>query len=246
MDPATCYIEKIEGELPSREAITRKEMNTDQRPFVDKTLSKSATLTDLSKEFIFFTHSALFVYGNWTKDPVSDYIETENKSCEPFWVTFDGPVFSGLDFRTTKKRHNREWNYRLMGCPIDQWSGLLNFLQSLSGVNKAEHRFHITVVQKIPMLDYFALAKKPTLPSPLPMVDLYTVGLLGNDRSVYFEPAKNPPLDKVRIKISPALPQIVAQGEAVLSGNVQQLSSPILIPMEEGNDQPKVLADISS
>jgi hypothetical protein len=246
MDPATCYIEKVEGELPKRESVTRKETNTDQRPFVDKTLSKSATLGDLSKEFVFFTHSALFVYGNWTKDPVSDYIETEDKNCSPFWVTFDGPVFSGLDFQTTKKRHNREWNYRLMGCPIDTWPGLLKFLQTLSGVNKAEHRFHITVVQKIPMLDYFAMAKKSTLPGKLPMVDLYTVGLLGNDRSVYFEPAKNPPLDKVRIRIGPPIPQIVAQGESVLAGNVQQLSSPILIPMEERNDQSEVLARVGS
>lgn len=244
MDPATCYIEKIEGELPKREAITRKKMDPESRPFIDLTLAKSATLVDLSKEFIFFTHSAMFVYGNWTRDPVSDYVETEDKNCTPFWITFDGPVFSGLDFRTEKKRHNREWNYRLMGCPIDQWPGLLKFLQSLSGVNKAEHRFHMTVVQKIPMVDYFALTKKTTLPNPLPMVDLYTVGLLGNDRNVYFEPAKNPPLDKVRIRIGPPLPQVIRQGEEVLAGEIRQLNSPLLIPMEDDNDESKVLASI--
>ena len=244
-------LDQIQGDYPLKEGVTQKQTEGDSRQFKTPQLSGKMTLTDLMHEGnIFFVHSALFVYGNWTRDPVADYVNTEDNRCQPFWITFDGPIFSGLGFRTDRKRHNREWNYRLMGCPMHSWPGLLRCLQSLSGINRQERRFHMTVVQKIPMVDYFALAKKSTLPSPLPMIDLYTVGLLGNDRNVYFEPAKNPPIDKVRIRTGLPLPQVVKQGEDVLdSGDVRQLSSPLLIPLEEDNanvESPQVLAGVGN
>ena len=236
---------QLTGDLPRSEGIEKIQTDGDSHQFQTPQLSRSTTLHDLAKEgTIFFVHSALFVYGNWTRDPVADYVNVEDNNCHPFWITFDGPIFSGLDFKTDKKKRNSEWNYRLMGCPMHTWPGLLKCLQSLSGINKAEHRFHITVVQKIPMLDYLVLAKKATLPKPLPVVDLYTVGLLGNDRNVYFEPAKNPPMDKVRTRFGPPFPQIVKQGEEVLSGDMQQLSSPLLIPLEDDYAEAQVLASV--
>jgi len=228
--------------LPGREHTHTIKLDADTYPKYDKkAFSHKATLMELSQTYVFFTHAALFTYGNWARDPINDYIAEEDPYCFPFWMSFDKPIFSGLFCRDKNtKRTYREWNYRLIGCPKNSWPDLQKFLHSLSGINHDEGRFHITIMQKLPMIDYMMLNWRSSLPHPLPMFDIYTLGLLGNDRSVFFEPAKNPPLDHIKVTICPPQADVIELSTQVLSGDTSVLGNVVSVPMEEPNEHTTV------
>lgn len=213
---AHVRIEKIDGDLPRKEGVyvANYPHNDAAVSFNKLNISDCTTLTDLAKEYTFFTHAALFVYGNWLDDPIKDYITVDDPKCAPFWLTFDEPIFSGLFFRDAAKHTNREWEHKLMGCPNETWPGLLSFLQSLSGVNRQEKRFHVTVAQKLSMLDYLALRRGLATK----LIDVYTIGLLGNNRSVLFKPPTDL-RDKIRVKLSAPDPKIVELSKNILSSS---------------------------
>jgi hypothetical protein len=233
--------------LPKREGIYQIDVEPQDSPYLAAIkISKAATLAELAKEYALFSHAALFVYGNWIRDPIQDYIIHEDPDCKPFWIDFDSPIFSGMFFRTRGGKTNRDWAYRLMACPLDSWGGLMSFLQQLQGFNEAEKRYHKTILQKVPMTDYFALRKKAVLPSPIPKVDVFLVALDGNDRVVHFEPAKNPPIDHIKVRFSPPEPDTIKLGEEILKRNARPLMLPVLDAANDGKASVKEEIAINS
>jgi hypothetical protein len=195
--------------LPAKEGVTSKTLEKqDGIPYHAMKVSQATGLTDLVEEYAFFTPALLFTHGEWTSDPIEDYVRT-SPACCPFAIDLPRPVFHGL-----RHRGNPSWNYRIMACPRDTWPGLYSHLCGLGGINRDRWLFHRMLPQQIPIVDVLALERKAVLPSPVPMVDIITFGLDGNNRQVYFAPAFNPPQDLPHVKVGEADTETIRLAEA--------------------------------
>jgi hypothetical protein len=195
--------------LPAREGVTSKTLDKqDGVPYHALRVSQATALADLVEDYAFFTPAPLFTHGEWTSDPVEDYVRL-TPACCPFVITLPKPVFVGL-----RHRGNPSWNYRIMACPRDTWPGLYNYLAKLGGINRDRRLFHRMLPQQLPVPDTLALERKAVLPSPVPMVDVVTFGLDGNTRQVYFTPAINPPMDLPTVRTCPPDQKTVRLAEA--------------------------------
>jgi hypothetical protein len=198
--------------LPAKEGVTEKVLDPqDGLPYHMLRLSKATSLKDLSGDYSFFTLALLYTHGEWTSDPLQDYVRTHPK-CTPFVITLPRPAFSGLSLPS-----DDSWNYKVFGCYQEDWPDLFNFLGSLGGVDYHKKRYHRMLAQRLPLIDLLALERLSCLPSPLPTVDLISFGIDGNRHKVGLEPAKHPPLDRITVISLPPDEQTIRLARAVLA-----------------------------
>jgi hypothetical protein len=203
--------------LPAKEGVTHKVLDPqDGIPYHVARLSAATALKDMEAEYAFFTTALLFTHGEWTRDPVEDYL-TKHPTAYPFHINLPRPVFKGLEVGASL-----DWNYRIMACLKTDWEGddgLCGFLMSLGGIDRHKRRYHRMLVQKITIPDVFSLERATILPVPLPTVDVITFGVDGSNWRVGFEPASDPPCNQATVvKLRPD-PEVVRLASAVLSGH---------------------------
>lgn len=151
--------------------------------------SKAASLAELADEYVYFTHGLLFTHGNWFRDPVVDFIIEHGGDVEPFHIQLPYAIFKWFDAKDHEGRViDDAWNYQICAVQKEHWEALFAFLAQMAGSNEVTRTYHLTAIQKIPIIDSLALAKHEQLPSPVPVVECYALALLGNRRSVYFAP----------------------------------------------------------
>lgn len=166
-------------------------------------ISQAATLTDLSGEYVFFTHALLFTHALWPYDPVLQYIQETNGGCLPFFIRdLPLPLFSGLDLLGPDgKIADKSWNYAVSAVARDDWLGLLTFLTTqITGVAADRKFLHTTVMQRVPVVDVQAQQRLSVLPDAPPLVDCFCLAIPSNRWTAKFEPRlKKSPWDPVPV-----------------------------------------------
>lgn len=186
----------------------------------------AGTLASLAEDHVLFTHATLFTHGNWTLDPIYDYLLEHNSKHAPFMVETQSRIFHGLEFREqqgSNRRRNSDWCYRILCLVKEDWDSFFAFMSALAGINRDEQRVHWLLAQKLPIPDVVDLERRAILTKPCPTVEVVLFGLNGNDKTVYFKPALNPPIDKPKIVVGPPEPAVVAAALRLLAGHEQPL-----------------------
>jgi hypothetical protein len=203
---------------------TRHQLQLSEKLYRSYSYSQATSLSDVAAECILFTHGLLFTHGNLPRDPVNDYVAEFSPEHLPFVMELPLPLFSGLEFRDQRKV-NKDWNYRLLGMKNEGWNDFYAFMCTVGGVDRDTKRFYHLLAQRIRVVDILELSKRILLPKPLPYVDIIVFGLTENRRLVCIEPAKNPPLDKPRVRIHPPEQAAVDLAEGLFAEEEQPYSA---------------------
>lgn len=180
---------------------------TERHDYVVAQFSQAARLIDLEEEYAFFTHAPLFTHGNWNKDPVLEFI-ADNHGAVVHRLFMRLPIFKGLRYQLPHGKVIDDWNHILLAAHKDCWADLYDHMRQSGAADRERRIYQRMLIQQFPIADPVVLDKATVIPSPCPMVEIMTFSLDGSDRIVAFEPAMNPPLDRVSIKILAPDPQV--------------------------------------
>lgn len=175
-------------------------------------VSKAAGLKDLEDEYAFYSHALLFTHARWGVDPVADYVRQVDPACQPFAIQLPEPAFSGLAVEG-----NPTWNHTVFAVRRPHWDGLRGFLASLSGVDRERKRYHRVAVQELPLADLLALEKMAYLPDPVPAVTVTLFALEGDWATVGYKPARQPPVDRIKVIERAAVRDVVKMRDALFA-----------------------------
>lgn len=209
--------------LPKRAGVhTRKELHQPKERIELQTIYVQNSLMELTQEYALFTHGLMFTHGHWMRDVINDFLLETHTAYPPAVINLTRKVFTGMDFRENNRRLNQDWDFRLLACPYKSWADLFQFLSTVGGINRDEHKYHVLLCQQIPVPDVVALEHFTELPKRgCPTVNVFAFGINGNDKTVYFEPAKNPPIDKPKVRVGPPEQEVIDMAERVFAGHPQ-------------------------
>lgn len=171
-----------------------------------------STFGDLCKEYTLFTYAPILLFGNLPFDPVLQFYNENPDTQQPSVIFTDEPLFTGLE-----KEGVAAFNHMLIAVPNEVWPKLALHLGTIGMRNDQQQLYLETVIQQIPMADYLEL-KKEIVHTAVPMVSIYGVALDGNKCCLHFQPAQNPPVDKIRFVNSPPRQQIIDFAKGMFAG----------------------------
>jgi hypothetical protein len=171
-----------------------------------------STFGDLCKEYTFFTYAPIILYGNLPFDPLMQFYADNPNTLRPAVVFTDEPIFTGLETQL-----DTTFNHMLIAVPNEVWSKLALHLGTIGMRNDQQQLYLETVIQQLPMADYLEL-RKEIVHTVTPMVSIYGVALDGNKCCLHFQPAQDPPIDRIRFVNSPPRQQIIDFAKGLFAG----------------------------
>lgn len=153
-------------------------------------LAKGATLSDLARDFVFFTPALLHTHARLDRDPVGEFVQESTSQPLIAGVPSSSPIFSGL-----RLAGDSYWNHIVMAVDRGHWNKLSAFLAGLV-INDTSRKVHYkSTLHSLEIVDFLAMAKLSSLPDKIPLVGITVVGLDGNLRRVSIQKAIRPPHD---------------------------------------------------
>lgn len=182
----------------------------------EKRVSQAANLTDLGKEYHFYTPALLYLHVRLMgREPFHDFSAEYGKSVVPISLKFDKPVFKGLE-----TDNNPAWNHYLYGIEHEHFLPFLTWLGSLTISDVARNFVARLRYREIEISDPLYLAKIVVAPKEIPRVKIVAFCLDTNKGCYYVEPAKDPLLDLPTARYTKqSYDDTVRFAQAVLSGN---------------------------
>ena len=157
--------------------------------------SKAESLTDLSREFAFFTTAPFHVYAGLLAEPLQEFAAAHSKATVAL-LPFEKPIFSGF-----KKNGDVYWNHMLGAVDREHWQRCLQFLSGVVMKDTPKKIFWRSLPHSIEIVDALLLQKSSSLPDPLPMVGVTVFGLDGNLKKVVVQRAINPSTDIPKVLV---------------------------------------------
>lgn len=168
---------KTEG-ISIAPAISAKE----KLPPVQGRLSQATTMTDLLKDYGFFTPALMYKYLPLKRDPVADFAAEYKTEVQPFSYRFDKPIFRGLEVN-----HDQQWNHVLFGVEKTHWEKFMGFMGSLAFIHPANPKVFVRIrMQDLEIPDPMVMSKAAVLPEPLPMIPISAFVLDSMNGCYYF------------------------------------------------------------
>lgn len=171
----------------------------DQRGIVRKyrmPVSKAESLLALNDEYAFFTPAALYLHGSFVEGMWVDYMYEMQADVPLYFQKFARPIFRGL---ATRDR-DPSWNHVLWAVTRDYWDSVVNFLCSLSLVDRETQTVVRYGLQELNVLDPLAIDKAGLIREDLPLLPIGVFGVYGNKTKVAYEPGVNPLLDLPKLQ----------------------------------------------
>jgi hypothetical protein len=173
----------------------------------------------LSKEYKLFSHGLLFTHGGWDRDPLSDYLAEWSPEFAPFVIDLPSRVFFGMECRDERGRHRTEWCYKLLAIRHEGWEELFAFMSLVGAVHRDSGYLAKLLAQVVPVPDALKLERKAFSLDVCPQTEVVVFGIDSNKRAVYVEPAKNPPLDKPKVRTVAPDPETIDLADKILRGD---------------------------
>lgn len=134
---------------------TTKTRRTDGAP---ETAPLRFTLTDMSSEWTFFNHGALFAYAGFQdpqEDPLNDWFNS--KQPQPLYLkqAFERPIFEGLDTPAYNGPRSRPttWNHMICGVETEYWEEVRHFLAGVVSHDQRKKELYQTFYGELEVLD---------------------------------------------------------------------------------------------
>jgi hypothetical protein len=157
-----------------------------------------ATLTDICKDYVLFSHATILLFGGLPFDPVQQFYISRNISDPPIGLGLDDPIFTGHE---VIQEEGKFFNQFLFAVPKEIWPDLMRHLGSLTICNREIKFYGDFVPQNLPLLDRVTLNKHSTLPDELPKVRVYVFALDANVICMHYVPPEDPLKDLIHLKL---------------------------------------------
>lgn len=175
-------------------------------------VSDRSTFAELSEDFVFYTPALLMIYGDLLPfDVIQQFYAVNNLNVKPYILVTDEPMFDGLE---TPPAGN-VLNHFLMAIERPLWKDMALHLGTIGIRDQTTGAYFGTEIQKLPMADYLALKHMSVLPHPVPVFDMYAVAMDGNKACLHFVPAKNPPIDRIKLVRSTPRQQVIEYADSI-------------------------------
>lgn len=176
----------------------------------------SATLLELSAEFAFFNHGALYTVAQMDADPLVDYVLHSGMADDdrPFFVDFDRTILAGIGVGGPRGKFI-SWDNRLYAVPRRAWGPLKAHLSGIAGLDLLSRTLMLATAVDFDIVDPAAMARLTSLPGTLPTVPITAFDVSGNRYRCLFGPGLRP-LDPPRMVRLPPHPDDVAKADRVL------------------------------
>lgn len=190
----------------------------DDRPADQEELT---TLSQLTREFAFFTPALILTHGHFDRDPMREFnafrpVDTDAE--RPFAVDAARPFFQGLGVHPLPDGEMVNWDHRLYGIVRHRWDEVLNFLGGLAMYDSRRYHYARAMSYSLLIVDPTSLGQGgPVLwTGDVPTISITVFGVSTNRGIHYLAPAADPPRTRPFPHTRPADQKLVAEAEAVL------------------------------
>lgn len=155
-------------------------------------VSQAADLTDLAKEYRFFTPALMYLRIRLMgvdpfHDFLAEYAANHSFTVVPIVLTFDQPIFRGLELSSL-----RIWNHCLLGMRHTEYTAFEQWLGTLAFNDRELRRLTRLRYRDLDIVDPLFLLKQTVLPASLPRVRITAVCLDSTDGCWYVAPPSGP------------------------------------------------------
>lgn len=140
----------------------------------------AASLTELAKEYVFFSPGLLYTHGGLDRDPVQEFVNESPDDVQVAVMRFDKPLFNGLRFADGRI----DWNHMLLVAERGQWDALRKALGTVGIIDSKKKIFYRSVTTSVVIADPVIMDKATVIPHPIPEVEVIVFALDGNTRQV--------------------------------------------------------------
>jgi hypothetical protein len=180
-------------------------------------------LSDLAKEWHFFTHGAFFSFAEFKypqEDPVADWYADQPIRIDVLRQTFSRPVFEGMT--AIEPNLKCTWDHILYAVRHEEWPKLHEFLGGVCAVNKDKEAFYATFSGDLMIVDPVAAEARGILDINLPLVPV-TVFCVDSNRDRWEIRPPTSLISPPRFVRLPPREEIVEMARAVLKGDASQI-----------------------
>lgn len=181
-------------------------------------IDPSATLAEISREWVLFTHAALLTHGGLFPDPLSAFVVENNLQGKLAMVQSPVALFHGLAIRNPAGEVvDERWNRHLMAIPRDDFKKLYHFFGQIVATDRARGLVISTLAQVIPVVDAPAVLRLSSAAARPPLVSVVAFGLNTNRGQVYFDPPRAASLlTPVRVRVNQRVEEEVSRLSAAI------------------------------
>lgn len=180
---------------------------------------KPFTLTELSKDFTFFTTGCVHRFSRLDKDPIEEFLRKHPglpHDLAPVTLVNAAGFFQGLG--VAEVFHGPcDFDRTLFAVPHETWLSLEQFIGSIEVMDAAERYYCRVFCYATRLADSFELAK-PQVVTEVPYVDLHVFGVAAVDGTYYLNEVLPP--HKPRPVKGPSLSVVLQRAAAVFSQNM--------------------------
>ena len=205
---------------------TTKEQRTTEAP---ETAPLRFTLTDLSDDWVFFNHGALFAYAGFKdpdEDPLNDWFNAQDPQPVYLKQAFERPLFEGLDHPAYHGPRARQttWNHTICGVEQEFWPEVLRYLAGVVSHNKPRRQLFQTFYGELEILDPGCVERFGLLHLDIPKVKVTVICIDAGHARWEFRLPSNP-IGCPYVAELPPRPEAVKITEAFFAGDNLPLAS---------------------
>lgn len=178
------------------------------------------TLTDLEKDFVFFTHGIVLGKLHLRYDILLDFLNlTGYTSIHPNiqLIQLDWQIFQDMGYIADDPQYNLD--YLIYLCPKVMWADLLRYMQITSLGDSQKKVFYKIVWQMVPIIDYYKIAHSG-ISNKIFTVICTSFGVEGNTESYLLDTEWNYGDRPYRVVKKPANDHIKSIADKVFSGEI--------------------------
>jgi hypothetical protein len=176
---------------------------------------QSHTLTDMLKDFEFFTTALICGMGRFDRDPVSEFNRVYPISDEaelPFAIDYAEPFFQGLGIGLCAGTPVN-WDHRIYGIVRSRWELCRDTIAGIAIMDRKTSFYARVNFYEIQMTDLPAV-KKHAVIDQIPTIPLTVFGVSSTQAFSYLAPADYPA--RPQLVNAPAKPDLQMEGASVI------------------------------
>lgn len=158
-------------------------------PVVPKKLLPVMTaksLTEMVRDFTFFTPAALYLFGGMTDEPLGDFRQQYGQPVDVFHFKFQHHLFRGL----TTPCGDDDWNRVLWAVRAQFWPALRDFYLSIMLLSPQDKTASQVAYTEVDVVDSLALTNN--IISKTPTISVAAFGIDGTQAQMAFKPSADP------------------------------------------------------
>jgi hypothetical protein len=176
-------------------------------------------LAEMAEDWHFFNHGALFTFAQLDTDPVSDWYASQPHNTQVIRQPYKRPVLSGLTALTAA---GLPWDHMVCAVRKHDWETLFPFLGGIAAIDHKKKNYFQVFSGDVEVYDPGEVERHSVFKLDLPKITITVFCVDGCRDRWEIHPSDNNVAPPRFVRVDPR-PEVVAMGNAVLSGDIEQL-----------------------